>query len=141
MSLAPVSPWDEILATMVGVQQLDQAMDIYEARVGKAFDRLNAASKEGQEVLAHLVAAAQLAQTTQNDMDWKKALADTTHRQNAIKALEDEVASLKATIVTRGLPGDPAFADAVKYAWPAMFLLDIKRSLAYKIRGVKQGFR
>ena len=116
-------------------------MDPYEARVAKASGKLNTASKDGQDVHAHLVAAAQLAQPAQNEMDWKTALADTTHRQNAIKALEDEVASLKATIVTRGLPGDPAFADAVKYAWPAMFLLDIKRSLAYKIRGVKQGFR
>ena len=74
-------------------------------------------------------------------MDWKKALADTTHRQNGIKALEDEVASLDATILTRVLPVDPEFAAVVKYACPGRFLLDIKRSLAYKVRGVKQGFR
>ena len=48
--------------------------------------------------------------------------------------------SLEATILTRILPEDPEFADAVKYACPGRFLLDIKRSLAYKVRGVKQGF-
>ena len=49
--------------------------------------------------------------------------------------------SLEATILTRILPGDPEFADAVTYACPGRILLDIKHSLAYKIMGVKQGFR
>ena len=39
--------------------------------------------------------------------------------------MEDEVASLKATILTRVLPGDPELAGAVKYACPGRFLLDI----------------
>ena len=85
--------------------------------------------KDGQDVHdhAHLIAAAELAQTAQNDMDWKSALVDTMHRQNAIKALDDEVASLEATILTRILQEDPEFADAVKYACPGRFLWDIKR--------------
>ena len=62
------------------------------------------------------------------------------HRQNDVKAIKDEVDSLEATILTRILPEDPEFTDAVKYACPGRFLLDIKRSLAYKVRGVKQGF-
>ena len=127
---------------MQRIQQLDQAMSIYEVRVEKASDKLNAASKDGQDVHAYLIAAEVLAQTAQKDMDWGKVLADAMHRQNAVNALEDEVASLdrEATILTRVLPGDPEFADAVKYACPGRFLLDIKRPLAYKVRGVKQGF-
>ena len=134
--VVPVSPGDEFLDTMSRIQQLDQAMSIYDVRVEKASDRLNAASKDGQDGHAHLIAAADLAQTAQKDMDWKNALADTTHRQNVIKALEDED---EATVLTRVLPGNPEFADAVKYAYPGRFLLDVKRSLAYKVRGVKQG--
>ena len=103
------------------------ALRIFEVRVPKASDKLNAASKDGHGVHAHLVAAAELAQTAQKDMDWKSALADTKHRQNTIKALEDEVASLEATMLTRVLPEDPEFAVAVKYACPCRFLLDIKR--------------
>ena len=49
--------------------------------------------------------------------------------------------TVQATILTRILPDDPEFADAVNYACPGRFLLAIKRSLAYKVRGVKQGFR
>ena len=80
-----------------------------------------------------------MAQTAQKDMDWKNALSDSKHRQNAIKALNDEVDSLEATILTRALLEDPEFADAaVKYACPGRFLLDIKRPLAYKVRGVNQ---
>ena len=52
-------------------------MRIFEVRVAKASDKLNAASKDGQYVHAHLIAAAELAQTAQKDMDWKSALADT----------------------------------------------------------------
>ena len=48
---------------------------------------------------------------------------------------------MEATILTRILLKDPEFADAVKYACPGRFLLDIKRSLAYKVRGVKQCFQ
>ena len=58
-------------------------MSLYEVRVEKASDKFNAASKDGQDVHAHRM---ELAQTAQKDMDWKSALADTMHRQNAIKA-------------------------------------------------------
>ena len=90
----PVSPRDEFLDTMPRIQQLDQSMSIFEVRVAKASDKLNAASKDGQDIHAHLIAAAELAQTAQKHMDWKNALSDSTHRQNAIKALKDEVDSL-----------------------------------------------
>ena len=109
-------------------------MSIFAVRLANASDKLNAASKDGQDVQAHLIAAMEMAQTAQKDMDWRKALEDPVHRQNAIKALRDEVDSLEATILTRILPEDPEFADAVKYACPGRFLLDIKRSLAYKVR-------
>ena len=139
--VVPVSPRDEFLDTMARLQQLDQSMPIYSVRLSKASAKLNAASKDGQDVQAHLIAAMEMAQTAQKDMDWRRALEDPVHRPNAIKALKDEVDSLEATILTRILPDDPEFADAVKYACPGRFLLDIKRSLAYKVRGVKQGFR
>ena len=115
-------------------------MSIFEVRVAKASDKLNVASENRHDVHARLIAAIELAQTAQKDMDWKSALSDTLHHQNAIKALEDEVASSEATILTRLLPEDSAFTNAVKYACLGRFLLDIKRSLAHKARGVKQGF-
>ena len=76
-------------------------MSIFAVRLAKASDKLNAASKDGQDVHAHLIAAMEMAQTAQKDMDWRKALEDPVHRQNAIKALKDEVDSLEATILTR----------------------------------------
>ena len=78
-----------------------QSMSIFSVRLANASDRLNAASQDGQDVYAHLIAAAELAQTARKDMDWSKALSDSKHRQNAIKALKDEVDSLEATILTR----------------------------------------
>ena len=59
---------------MARIQQLDQAMHTFEARVEKASDKLNAASKVGHDAHDHLIAAAELAQTPQNDnvMDWKR---------------------------------------------------------------------
>ena len=139
--VVPVMPRGEFLDTMSRIQQLDQGMGIFAVRLAKASNKLNAASKDGQAVHAHLIAAMEMAQTAQKDMDWSKALSDPKHRQNAIKALKDEVDSLEATIFTRILLEDPEFTDAVKYACPGRVLLDIKRSLAYRVRGVKQGFR
>ena len=48
---------------MSRIQQLDQSISIFEVRITKASDKLNAASKDGQNVHAHLIAAAELAQT------------------------------------------------------------------------------
>ena len=67
---------------MARLQQLDQSMPIYSVKLSKASDKLNAASKDGQDVHAHLIAAMKLAQTAQKDMDWRKALSDPKHRQN-----------------------------------------------------------
>ena len=139
--VAPVSSRGEFLDAMARIQQLDQAIPIYSVRIAQASDKLNTASKDGQGVHAHLIPAMQMAQTAQNDMDWRKAPEDPARRQNVIKALNGEVESLEATVLTRILPDDPEFADAVKHACPGRFLLDIKRSLAYKVRGVKQCFR
>ena len=59
------------------IQQLDQNMSIFEVRVEKASDKISAVSKDGQDVHAHLIAAGELAQTCQNDMDWKNPLGAT----------------------------------------------------------------
>ena len=64
-----VIPMDEFLDTMSHIQQLDQSMGIFEVRVAKASDKLNAASKDGHDVHAHLVAATELSQSAQKDMD------------------------------------------------------------------------
>ena len=74
--VVPVSPRDEFLDTMPRIQQLDQSISIFEVRLANASDKLNAASKDGQDVHAHLIAAMELAQTAQKDMDWKNALSD-----------------------------------------------------------------
>ena len=139
--MVPVSPRDQFMDTMSHIQQLDQSISIFEVRLANASDKLNAASKDGQDSHAHPIAAAEMAQTAQKDMDWTNALLDSKHRQSAIKALPDDVDSLEATILTRILPEDPEFADTVKYACRGRVLLDIKRSLAYKVMGFKHGFR
>ena len=84
--VVPVSPRDEFLDTVSRIQQLDQIMGIFEVRLANTSisDKLSAAGKDGQDVHAHLVAATELAQTAQKDMDWKNALPGPTHRQNAI---------------------------------------------------------
>ena len=48
--VVPVSPRDEFLDAMARLQQLDQSMPIYSVRLAKASDKLNAASKDGQDV-------------------------------------------------------------------------------------------
>ena len=141
MYTPPVTPRDIFLDDLSRLQQLDQANEIFSARIAKASDALNAASQDGKDVMAHLIAAAEIAETAQKDMDWKCALSNIKHRDKAITALEEELASLEATILTKVNPTDADYEDAVKYACPGRLLLDIKRSLAYKVRGVKQGFR
>ena len=54
---------------MSRIQQLDQTMRIYKVRGEKASGKLNAPGKDGQDAHAHLIAAAELAQTAQKDMD------------------------------------------------------------------------
>ena len=62
--MVPISPQDEFLDTLPCIQQLDQS-SIFEVRLAKASDKRNAASKDGQDGHAHLIAAAELAQTAQ----------------------------------------------------------------------------
>jgi hypothetical protein len=62
-------------------------------------------------------------------------------RDKVITALENELTSLQATILTRIHETDPEHATALELATPGRLLLTIKRSEAYKARGVKQGFK
>ena len=119
---------------------MDHQFDIFSAQLERAMINLTQAS-DTPDTQAVLIAAAEIAQTAQKDMSWKKALADDVHREPAIAALDDELSSLQKTILTEIFEGDPEYEIAVKESTPGRLLLDIKRSGKYKARGVKQGFR
>jgi hypothetical protein len=88
----------------------------------------------------HTRCARILAAHPHGDMDWSKALAGPD-RNKAVQALENEIESLKSTILTEISPQDEEFDTAIDLATPGRLLLAIKRSGAYKARGVKQGFK
>ena len=96
--------------------------------------------EEPKDVQAVLQACFMMAMMAQKDMNWKVAL-EGPNRERAIQAYNDEVRSLESTILTRLHPDDPEYKTAVAKATPGRFLLDEKRSGAYKARGVKQGFK
>jgi hypothetical protein len=76
----------------------------------------------------------------QKDMVWSEALK-SDRAGEVVAALEKEMASLQETILTQVTPDDADYAEAVSKATPGRFLLDLKRSDKYKVRGVKQGCR
>ena len=81
-----------------------------------------------------------LAAHSQTDMDWNKALSGPD-RDKVITALENEMESLQATILTEMHPDDAEYNRALELATPGRLLLGIKRSGMFKARGVKQGFK
>jgi hypothetical protein len=81
-----------------------------------------------------------LALAATKDIDWSVALKGPDAAE-VIAALEEELKSLCDTILTEIDPTDPEYQEAVKLATSGRFLLDIRRSSAYKARGVKQGFK
>ena len=81
-----------------------------------------------------------MAAHAQNDMNWAEALA-SDDRDLVIEALENEMESLKSTILTEIQPHDDEFDTARELSTPGRLLLAIKRSGLYKARGVKQGFK
>ena len=56
-------------------------------------------------------------------------------------ALENEMKSLQATILTEMSPDDPEYSKALELATPGRLLLAITCNGMYKARGVKQGFK
>ena len=133
------NPRSIFLATMEKLIRLDNKVDVFNAQLNKASKTLNEASTV-PDVQGHLICGAELANHAQKDMNWKKAL-DSDHRDAALKALEDELTSLKEYILTELNESDPDWKLAVETATPGRLLLDIKRSGKYKVRGVEQGFR
>ena len=81
-----------------------------------------------------------LAMTAVKDMSWKKALVGPD-RDKAIAALTAEKDSLLSTIHEPIEPDHPDYDRAVKEAISGRYLLDIKRSGAWKARRVKHGFK
>ena len=81
-----------------------------------------------------------LAEHSQKDMSWKKALQGPM-RDRAIEALHKETNSLLDTILEEVLPDHPDRADAEAEAISGRFLLDLRRNQELKARGVKHGFK
>ena len=61
MYAKPVTPRDIFLDDLSRLQQLDQANEMFSARIAKASGALNAASQDGKDGMAHLIAAAEIA--------------------------------------------------------------------------------
>lgn len=74
------------------------------------------------------------------DTDWSKVL-QSQFRSEMLNALDKEVESLESTILTRVRPEDPDYNTVVEQATSGRYLLDLRRSGAFKVRGVKQGFK
>jgi hypothetical protein len=142
----PYKPHDDtmearpmFLMTLDKLIQIEHEVNVFDAKLEAAMKRFNADAGK-PDCAGYMIAAAEFAAHAQKDMNWKKALA-SPERTDVLKALDKELTSLQATILTRILPGDSDFENAVKTATPGRLLLDIKRSGVYKARGVKQGFR
>ena len=67
--MSSASPRDEFLDYVKDPTVGSNHAYIYKVRGEKASGKLNAPGKDGQDAHAHLIAAAELAQTAQKDMD------------------------------------------------------------------------
>ena len=130
-------PRSTFLVQIEKIMMLEHQVEQFDARLERATRQLNAATKDEPDTMAYLIAAANLAQHAQKDMNWANALKHPTHREPAIQALNKELTSLQQTILTEILESNPEYEMAVANATPGRLLLDIKRSGMYKVRGVK----
>jgi hypothetical protein len=76
----------------------------------------------------------------QKDMKWKKALAGPD-ADKAIAAFHAERDSLLDTVLILLDEDHPEYQTALEKAVTGRYLLDIRRSGMWKVRGVKQGFK
>lgn len=118
--------------------KIEADLERHEALIARCFKILD--SRPSPDVAAYTHAAHVLAVQAQHDISWKKTLSGP-HREEAIKALEAELASLTNTILERVTPESHDWAEAQTHAVTGRILLDVKRSGAFKARGVKQGFK
>jgi hypothetical protein len=81
-----------------------------------------------------------LAERAQKDMSWEEALKSSL-KGDVIKALHKEFGCLTSTILDEIDVNHPDRAEAESLAITGRILLDIKRNLTVKARGVKQGFK
>ena len=111
-------------------------MEVFNTGLNEVVERLREDNDQGTACIM----AATLGQNAQKDMNWKKALA-SDNRDKVIAAYEKELSSLLSTILTEMSPEDKDWEVAIEQATPGRWILDVKRSGAWKVRGVKQGFR
>ena len=83
---------------------------------------------------------AEAATSSTKDMNWSKALR-TDDRDRIIDALESEINSLEGSILEELTPDHPDYEESLRHAISGRFLLDLRKSNEYKVRGVKQGFK
>ena len=81
-----------------------------------------------------------LAMLAMKDIQWKQALqGDDAAR--IISSFHDERDSLLSTVLTLVEKDDPEYDKLYQMAVTGRYLFDLRRNEAYKIRGVKQGFK
>ena len=74
----------------------------------------------------------------QSELQWKQELA-STNRDKVVEAFRAEIDKLTANVLTPIPAEHPEFQDAKKLATPGRFILNRKRSGAWKCRGVVRG--
>jgi hypothetical protein len=97
-------------------------------------------STENFDAAVHTEAAHYLAMMAQKDMVWKTAL-EGPNKTQVLEAFRTEKDSLESTVLVPIKAGDELYQTALEQATSGRWLLDVKRSGAYKARGVKQGFK
>ena len=102
------------------------------ARAGVSHDAKNSISgtDDVQEAFGHMA---------MKDLPWGKYL-NSKHREDVVKAWENEISSLTATVLRELFDGDPELAEALASATPGRVILEFKRVGVWKARGVLQGF-
>ena len=118
------------------ILRVDHNVEVFNAGLNEVVERLREDNDQGTACIM----AATLGQNAQKDMNWKNALA-SDNRDKVIAAYEKELNSLLSTILTEMSPEDKDWEVAIEQATPGRWILDVKRSGAWKVRGVKQGFR
>ena len=136
---------EEIECNRAMLKNLSQGMDEFNAKLDRAIKDLHVKHKVNQtrinaDTTAVLQGAEYIALMAQKDMSWKQAL-QSSGRENALQALDQELTSLQDTILTRITRDHPDWETAIAQATTGRLLLDIKRSGQWKVRGVKQGFK
>ena len=124
------------LAYMELILRVDHNVELFESELYAVVKHLREHNYQGTACIM----SANLGQQAEKDMNCKSALA-SDNRDKVVAAYEKELKSLLSTILTELSPEDKDWEIAINQATPGRWILDIKRSGIWKVRGVKQGFR